>query len=511
MGAGRESMSDRVPVELRPLGRKVEVERGTPLRDFMYEYGVEFPCGGRGRCRRCRVQVVGGSLPVTPDEEAILDADELARGWRLACRGSAEAPVVLHVEQFQTPILADYAAFEFEPRPGFGVAVDVGTTTMAAQLLDLESGRVLGVQTGLNPQKPFGSDIMNRTQHARDEAGRKQLTALVRRGVGGLVSRLVTTAELGDAPIDSVVVVGNTVMHHLFCGLDVECLAQVPFESSTDGLQELAAGELGWEVQGDPLVRFLPSLGGLVGSDLLAGILATRMHESDDLAVLVDLGTNGEMVVGNAERLLCASTAAGPAFEAGGISMGMQATTGAIAGVTLQEGALRCRVLGDVAAKGLCGSGLVDAVAVGLDLGWIEPSGRMTVDGAKITLAGPVHLTQGDVRELQLAKGAIAAGVHILLEDWGAAPQDVKCVYLAGAFGNYVSRSSARRIGLVDFPEEQVEGVGNTALLGAKLALFSRDREAHEFSEVLRRVEHVPLATARSFQEIFIRETSFPA
>jgi len=502
-------LADLVRIELRPTGRSIDVERGTPLRDVLYVYGVEFPCGGRGRCKRCRVQVLEGAIEVSPEQEAILGSEEREQGWRLACRSSAEGPLALQVEQFRAPILTDHSVFDFEPRKGYGVAVDLGTTTVVAQLVDLASGCVLACHTALNPQTAYGSDVMHRTQFALEEAGRKKLAGLVRREIGALVRRATATAELDEAPVDNVVLVGNTVMHHLFCDLDVGPLARVPFESDADGLQERSAAELGWEVAGNPVVRFLPCLGGFVGSDLLAGVLATRMHESDALTILVDLGTNGEIVVGNGERMLCASTAAGPAFEAGGIHMGMQATAGAIDQVLAAGGGLRCRVVGDVEPRGICGSGLVDAVAAGLDLGWVEPSGRLAGDRKSLDLAGPVRLGQRDIRQLQLAKGAIAAGIQILLNRWGAKPGDVSRVNLAGAFGNYVNRTSARRIGLIDFPEEAVEPVGNTALLGAKLALFEAEREACAFPDVLRRIEHLSLAADPSFQEIFVQQTRF--
>ena len=189
-----------------------------------------------------------------------------------------------------------------------------------------------------------------------------------------------------------------------------------------------------------------------MGSDILAGVLATEMHESDSLVALVDLGTNGEIAIGNRERILCASTAAGPAFEGGGISMGMQATTGAITAVSVEKGGLRCRVQGDVPARGICGSGLVDAIAAGLDLGIIEPSGRLSSDSNPFEISPGVSLTQRDVRQLQLAKGATAAGIRILLERWNAEPRDLSRLHLAGAFGNYVDPASARRVGLIDLP-----------------------------------------------------------
>jgi uncharacterized 2Fe-2S/4Fe-4S cluster protein (DUF4445 family) len=503
-------MSDSVRIELRPYGRSIEVERGTPLRDVLYLYGVEFPCGGRGRCKRCRVRALEGDLAVTPDDASILSAEEREQGWRLACRSLAQEPVALQVEQLQLPILADHSVFDFAPRPGFSVAVDLGTTTVVAQLVDLETGRVRACHTTLNPQVAYGSDIMSRAQMALEGAGRRKLAAIVRQGIGALVDRVIATAGLEQAPIESVVLVGNTVMHHLFCELDVEPLARLPFESDHGGLREFQASDLRWELRGDPPVRFLPCLGGFVGGDLLAGILATRMHERDEPSLLVDLGTNGEIVVGNAERMLCASTAAGPAFEAGGIEMGMQATSGAIDQVAVVDGGLRCHTIADAAPRGICGSGLVDAVAAGLELGWIEPSGRLEGGRKILDLSGAVHLTQGDVRQLQLAKAAIAAGIRILLDRWGAGSDEVPLVNLAGAFGNYVNRESARRIGLIDFPDESVEPIGNSALLGAKLALFGKERTAFEYRDVLARVEHVSLASDPDFQEIFVHEARFP-
>jgi uncharacterized 2Fe-2S/4Fe-4S cluster protein (DUF4445 family) len=247
-----------------------------------------------------------------------------------------------------------------------------------------------------------------------------------------------------------------------------------------------------------------------VGSDILAGILATNLGEREDLNALVDLGTNGEIVIGNRERLLCASTAAGPAFEGARISMGMRASTGAISEVKVENQQLLCGVLGNVPPQGLCGSGLVDAVAAGLDLGRIQASGRFANGTGAWELSTPVTLTQGDIRELQLAKGAIAAGIRILLERCGASPRDLKKLYLAGAFGNYINRTSAARIGLIGFPSEKVEAAGNTALLGAKLALFSPEGEDGSYTRLRSRTEHVPLNADPSFQEIFVEELAFP-
>jgi uncharacterized 2Fe-2S/4Fe-4S cluster protein (DUF4445 family) len=410
----------------------------------------------------------------------------------------------LELAQWEMPILEDRSAFAFTPREGLGVAVDLGTTTIVAQLLDLESGRVLAVRSALNAQARHGADVMSRIEYALD-GGQTELETLVRVQIGDMISQLV--AQVRSAlPLTRVVLVGNTVMHHLFCGVSVEPLAHHPFEPKQPGRFRFSPSELGWNLPSETVVEFLPCLGGFVGSDILAGIAATELHKSKELVGLIDLGTNGEIVVGNRDRLLCASTAAGPAFEGARITMGMRAARGAICDVQVNKGALVCRVIGGDLPRGICGSGLVDAVAAGLELGWISPNGRMTV-GDTMRLADPVSLSQSDVRELQLAKGAIAAGLHILTGRLGVSLDGIQRVHLAGAFGNYISRASARRIGLLHFPLERIVASGNTALLGAKLALFE---DVDRWESIRRRVEHVALNEDPEFQNVYAEEMQFP-
>ncbi len=262
---------------------------------------------------------------------------------------------------------------------------------------------------------------------------------------------------------------------------------------------------MGWNFDEKAVVEFLPCVGGLVGADILAGIVATGLHEQAGWAALMDLGTNGEVVVGNRERMLCTSTAAGPAFEGARIAMGMRAATGAISEVQVIDRTIACRTIGNGVPRGLCGSGLVDAVAAGLDLGWIEPNGRMT--GLSMPLADPVALIPKDIRELQLAKGAIAAGVRILAARLGITHDDIERFHLAGAFGNYINRASARRIGLLSLPADRIIPAGNTALLGAKRALFE---DAEDWDKLASRIEHVALNEEPSFQDIFAEEMQFP-
>jgi uncharacterized 2Fe-2S/4Fe-4S cluster protein (DUF4445 family) len=501
-------MNEKVWIELQPLGRRFQVDRGTALQDVLFEHGVEFPCGGKGRCKGCRVRVIAGNLPVTARQRDMLNPVELAEGWRLACCGVAESDLALDIGQWEETILADSSHFEFTPQPGLGVAVDLGTTTMVAQLVDRQTGHVLAVESALNPQAAYGADVMSRVQFGANHAGGEKLRDLVRTAIGDMVNALQRTAGDGGT-IRRVAIVGNTVMHHLFSGLDVTPLSVVPFETEHAGLQSFTAGDLGWKLSGNPGVDFLPALGSFVGSDILAGILATRLHESDAPVGLVDLGTNGEIVIGNRERMLCASTAAGPAFEGARISMGMRATTGAISEVRINGGTMTCHVLGNVTPRGICGSGLVDAVAAGLDLGTIQPNGRLADGRKEFLLAEPVRLTQADIRELQLAKAAIAAGIQLVVGQWGIKNGDLAALYIAGAFGNYINLSSARRIGLIDWPADKVQVVGNTALLGAKMALFAGD-DAGDYTNLRRRVEHVALASDPKFMDAYVEAMTFP-
>ena len=491
-------------IRLEPLGVIHEVAHGAPLSDVLFGHGVEFPCGGRGTCGRCRGKITSGSVAIAQADRTTFAQTELDAGWRLLCQAEVAGDATIAVDQWQTMVLADDRRVAGGGE-GLGIAIDLGTTTLAAQLVDRVTGAVLAVATGLNPQGRHGADVMSRIQFACRENGAEVMRDLIRSELGRMAAGL--RQQAAERPIAVVTIVGNTAMHHLFCGIDPAPLAAVPFHPVEDGLQRFTDAELGWDL-GGAAVRFLPCLGGFVGSDILAGILATGMHRSDRLEVLIDLGTNGEIVVGNRHGMLCAATAAGPAFEGANISIGMRAATGAISAVRHDGQQLAVSVLGGGPARGICGSGLVDAVACALDLGRILPSGRLA-DGAKfVPLTAELALAAADVRQLQLAKGATAAGIYLLLAQLGHRPDDVARVHLAGAFGNYIVRANAERIGLLTFREEQVAAVGNTALLGAKLALLTPD---DDYGLLRSQVTHVGLHEDPSFEDAYITAMAFPA
>jgi uncharacterized 2Fe-2S/4Fe-4S cluster protein (DUF4445 family) len=480
------------------LGVSLEVRRGAALGNVLSAYGLEFPCGGAEVCGGCRVRVLQGELPVMPNDRLVFTEAELAAGWRLACQARAENALRLQVEQWTLPILTDQARLQGSQRTGLGIAVDLGTTTIVAQMIDLATGDVVAVRTGLNPQTAHGADVMSRVRFALTNPA---LTLLIRDVLGGMIKEVAVSRE---GAVVEVVLVGNAVMHHLFSALDVEPLSHVPFASPNLGEQRFTPQELNWSLPSSCQIRFLSCLGGFVGSDILAGMVAVGTATRSELTALIDLGTNGEIALGNRGRILCASTAAGPAFEAGSIRMGMRAATGAISRVLLRDGRLACDVIGDVEPRGICGSGLVDAVAEGLRCGAILPSGRLAHGRKEFPLAAPVTVSQGDIRELQLAKGAIAAGLRILLARWGATAEDLAAVYLSGAFGNYVAIESAIGIGLLEVPASRVIASGNTALRGAKLIMLADGKDPEL------KVEHVSLAADPNFQDTFITCLGFP-
>jgi uncharacterized 2Fe-2S/4Fe-4S cluster protein (DUF4445 family) len=490
--------AETVRIQLEPSGRIVEVSCGAALSSPLSLDGIEFPCGGTGLCGGCRVRVLHGSLPITQQDSTFFSPEDLVGGWRLACQAIADGPVVLECEQWHMEILSDHSTLSGKGKHGLGIAVDLGTTTIAAQLIDLATGNVLGVETELNPQAPFGSDVMSRIRAALSGA---DLTTIVRASIGSVIARV---ARRREQEVAEVVLVGNSVMHHLFSRLDVEPLSHAPFHSENLDEEFFSSEQLGWCLPRACRIRFVRCLGGFVGSDILAGILAIGMPTSKEMLALVDLGTNGEIAVGNRERILYASTAAGPAFEAASVRMGMRATSGAISRVSTSNGKTHVTIIGDQEPRGICGSGLVDAVAVGLETGAILPSGRIANGTKLFPVADPVVLYQADIRELQLAKGAIAAGFRLLLQCLAVRADDLERIHLAGAFGNYVQASSAIAIGLLEFCSKRILPSGNTALRGAKMILLSE----HEPS--LPKMEHVALAADADFQNEFVNCMNFP-
>ncbi len=418
----------------------------------------------------------------------------------------------------------------------YGVAFDIGTTTVVGSLVDLTTGREVAVAAGLNEQMLYGADVISRINLViNDPEGLEKLHRQILRVLNNLLDDLLRQSQVPRERIYEVTVVGNTCMHHLAMGVNPSSLALAPFTSVVPRPVAIAAGDLGLGVHPRALVYYLPVVAGHVGADTVGVILATGLHHSDRIRMAIDIGTNGEIMLGSRERLLACSTAAGPAFEGTQIRQGMRATVGAIERVYVGED-VEISVIGGPTqeAHGICGSGLIDAVAELLAAGVIDPSGRLRsredLDGRaspalldrcleiddgrafRLSPAGAplVALTQRDVRELQLAKGAIFAGIQILKRSLGVSDEDVEEIYLAGAFGSFIRPESAQAIGLIpNLPLDRVRAVGNAARIGARMALISLEAR-RQAERIGRHTEHVELFHSEAFQDEFMASMRFP-
>ncbi len=484
-------------IRLHPLGKEIRVNDQTPLIDVLHEFGIEFPCGGKGTCGKCKVRLLDGEIHMSEAHQQKTTRLGLSGDWRLACLSKCTGDISLEIEQFNHLILADESDFEFIPASGLGIAIDLGTTTVVAQLVDLSNAKVLAVETMLNPQIRFGSDLISRIQACID-GNAAEMTRIIRSSLGTLIDRLLANHPTG---IESVVLVGNTAMQLIFSNSDVSSLASYPFHVSDPGSKTFDPKELGWKVQVKEPIHFYPSIASFVGSDILAGIVATGMHKKESFTALIDLGTNGEIAVGNKNQIVCASTAAGPAFEGSNISMGMRAQAGAISSLTLDEGNFRAHVIGNTPPKGICGSALIDAVAILRKLDLIGMFGEINSGEENVIISGDVKLSQKDINEFLLAKAAIAAGLAILLKNLSISSSDLTELYIAGGFGSFITLENLTATGMVELPEEKIRKIGNTALIGAKMFLFAENRDTRE---IIAKTRHVRLEGDVGFQDIYV-------
>jgi uncharacterized 2Fe-2S/4Fe-4S cluster protein (DUF4445 family) len=422
----------------------------------------------------------------------------------------------------------------------FGIAFDLGTTTVVATLLDLATGTPLAVASMLSKQQPFGADVITRISAVMmDPAALDTLARLAHETLAELTAEVCGQAGVDPAQVCEVALAGNATMTHLALGIDPEPLGVAPFIMSARLLPEVLAADLGLPVHPRARAFCFPAFGAYVGGDITSGLLASGMDRDSRTRLFIDIGTNCEIVLGNREWLLATAAPAGPAFEGAAIRCGMRAADGAIEVVSMTADEVTLQVIGDVAADGLCGSGLVDAVASLVSVGLLDASGRFVPAeqaaavapglASRLTMLGQervfvlhwrgepgdvadsIYLSQRDVRELQFAKAAIATGWNILLEEAGLAAGDVQQVLLAGSFGSYLSPASAIKIGLVPrMPALRVVSAGNVAGEGAKMALLSVRERAGALA-LLQEVRYVELSDRADFNDAFVDQLAFPA
>ncbi len=609
---GPPQAQSRVQLRFTPSDRQVRVPPGVTLFDAASWNGIaiDSTCGGRGTCKKCRVQLKSGDAPPSQLDLRAFDAEEIRQGWRLACRVQVVSDLEVEVPplltrpkaatvgvgrkvilrpavqkrylELEEPSLKDQrsdlervlaAMDDLELRvdlevlrtigpllrandykltavvsddilialePGdtterlFGVAIDLGTTTCVASLLDLRTGTPVEVASTLNRQQPFGGDVITRISTIMLEpAALEKLASLAHETLAELITTICERAGVAPDEVYEVALAGNATMTHIALRIDPEPLGMAPFILATRQYPELLASEMSLPVNRRARLVAFPALGAYVGGDIISGLLASGMDRDSRTRLFIDIGTNCEIVLGSSEGLLATAAPAGPAFEGAQIRCGMRAAEGAIEVVKLAPEGLELQVIGDVEPVGLCGSGLVDVVAELVRLGLIDSSGRFVTSERAAELAPglrerfqqvgeervfllhegerSVYLSQRDVRELQFAKAAIATGWTLLMEDAGLSAADLQQVLLAGSFGSYLSPASAIRLGLVPkMAALRVISAGNVAGEGAKMALLSV-RERAGAMALTEEIEYVELSDRPDFNDRFIDQLPFPA
>lgn len=504
-------------------GRELELpfQEGESLLEILRRGGVMIsaPCGGSGRCGKCAVRVTRGSLPVTEEDRRFFSEEELNRGMRLAC--CARPQGTLYVEPAgKAEKDFDVVGETVSRKAGdtsYGIAVDLGTTTLALALVGRQSQEVKAAWAGVNPQRSYGADVIARI-HAAAEGRGRELQEVIRQALRKGIQALLTDAGAEKEQVERMVISGNTTMQHLLMGYPCETLGAAPFTPYDIQFHELTCREvLGEELLTCP-VWLLPGISTYVGSDIVSGILKCGMDQSDQIRLLLDLGTNGEMALGSKDRILVTSTAAGPAFEGGNISCGVGSIPGAISSVTIEGEQAVCRTIRDkYPPVGICGTGVIETAAELLRAGWMDETGYLDEerweDGvvlAENETGSPIVFTQKDIREIQLAKAAVRAGMEVLLSHFGTDWKQVDEICLAGGFGFHVDLEKMIALGM--FPEEargKIKVLGNTSLQGAVACLFQEDARAG-LEKIAAMAEEVSLAEDKQFQEKYVEEMYFP-
>lgn len=604
----------RVTVNFTPSGQEVRVPPGVSVFDAASWNGlaIDSTCGGHGTCKKCKIQVLEGEVPVSRLDIRAFTPEQLKDGWRLACVARANSNLKIDVPPLATrpkaatvgvgrqvilrpgvkkrfvelsePSLHDQRTdldrlrdatsdLEFEAdltvlrylptvlrksdykvtavvvdekliaveagdtsEQNYAIGIDLGTTTVVATLIDLVTGTPMAVKSMLNKQQPFGADVISRISAAMMDP---QAGPLMQKAAldtfNELIAEVCAEVKVDKNQIYALSIAGNATMVQLLFGVDPEPVGVAPFITASQKWPIMTAGEIGIDVLPSARCYTFPSFGAYVGGDIVAGVLATGMDRDKRTRLLIDVGTNCEIVLSNGDTMLSTAAPAGPAFEAASIACGMRAADGAIEVVQIKDGELVLGVIGDATPVGICGSGLVDAVYALHKAGLIDDSGKfVTDDQAKqiapkiadrlITREGgdrvfnlygegasAVYLSQRDVRELQFAKASIATGWRLLLEELNLSDDDVQQVLLAGSFGSYLSPTSAVGIGLVPkLPVMRIVSAGNVAGEGAKMVLLS-DTERSGADALLDEVKYVELSDRADFQEKFFVELALPS
>jgi uncharacterized 2Fe-2S/4Fe-4S cluster protein (DUF4445 family) len=526
-----DTRHDICRVRFEPAGLKAEAPCGSTLLEAARLAGVYLTsvCGGDGTCGKCKVLVGGREVLACQARAASDTVVTVPKGHDLA-----GGRILVGIDTHAGAHTAPAGTFPFDPvlpqaaaGARCGLAVDVGTTTVVAHLLDFKARETLGAEACYNSQMHFGDDYIRRIMYAEEHGAWTEMQRRIVGDIGSLLGLLAAEHGVRADDVGAIVCAGNTAMIHFLLGQEAgwirrgqekpEALAPAPRPAADLGLRAAPGAE----------VYALPAVGAYVGADIVAGILATQLYEAQGLRLLVDIGTNGEIVLGSGEWMVCASSSAGPAFEGAGVKHGMRAAPGAIERMSLAaDGRFQYQTVGGVPPRGLCGTGLLDTLDVLLEAGLIDRGGRFTdlhdprladgPDGPEFTLVpaddgrGPIVITQADLQNLIRSKAGVYAAIQILMESTDTAPGQLEAIYVAGGFGNYLDVRKAIAVGLLpDVPVERVHFVGNTSMAGAKMAALSR-AALRKAGDIAGRMTYFDLMTHPHYMDAFMQANFLP-
>ena len=487
------------------IGFELNAEKGEILLDVLRRGGLELPapCGGNGKCGKCQVEI---------DRNG-------SRESVLSCRYKVDGNISIFLPEFTGGNICDRGQKVYithtPGRSGLGAAVDVGTTTVAVKLFDLANGRELGTAGAWNTQSPFGADVISRCQYVMEHGdGLDILKNRIQDQVFSMTDKLIVNTGRNGEKLKELYIAGNTVMEHIFMGLSPTGLAVAPFSPVSLFTEDVPAYIKGIKTYAAPCAA------AYVGGDIMAGILSSDLWQKKGANIFLDIGTNGEMALGDRDGFVCCAVASGPAFEGAGISCGMSSTPGAVTAVKWTDNGFKMEVIGGGEPNGLCGSGLISLLALLLDLGAVDGTGWLlppeeTPENLRpwisedekgngcLRITEKVRLSAADVRQLQLAKAAVAAGLEVLMENSGIGPDDIEHVYMAGGFGSALDVKAAVRIGML--PEklaDKTKALGNSALNGAAMALLNLDSR-RKLYEIQRKCRYIELSGEARFNRAF--------